>query len=271
MRRLALFGGACAAVAGAACYAIEQPQGGIASISTIVAPWPSVVAGDVMRDSAGRPAPLHVYAFGVHGDTLPNTPTFVLVDTGAYAHLNGNLLMGDMARSAPVHVVGAIGNLETPPLSIFVTTAPTTLRVSAGLTGRLADTLHAAPDTAWTANNSTVQFRVTGGVRDTAGVAGWLIYPRIVFAPASSDTAPTAYVLGNGSQVTTQDTTDASGNVSVRVLLRAGAIRDTSLLIGCRSDSIKVRVRALYKGQPLTGGDTTYIIPIQFTKIASSC
>lgn len=263
MRRLLVFVLATAGVAAAACYPIEAPPGGVASITPLMPPFTAVVVGDTMRDSAGAVQPLRAYAFGTRGDTLKLTPTFVLLDSGA--HLAGSLLIGDSARSAPVRVVGSLGTLQTPPYSIFVTVAPTRLAATTPIDSLgHTDTLHFVPDTAWSANAFSLQFKVLGGANDSTPVAGWIAWYHVEQAPASKDTAPSAYVVDGQMHPATADTGDANGVLSRQVVLRAGVLTDTALVLGHKADSIVVTVRASYKGQPLANSPTRLVIPVKF-------
>ena len=73
VRRLRVGALAAAGAAGgaAACVAIETAPGGVQSVRLEPAP-PSVVAGDVLRDSAGRPIALSAVAFDEDGRPVAN-------------------------------------------------------------------------------------------------------------------------------------------------------------------------------------------------------
>lgn len=264
MRRLVAFGILTAAVAALACYPIESPPGGVASISTLLPPFKAVVVGDTMRDSAGLVRPMRAYAFDVHGDTMKLQPTFVVLDSGAHL-IGGNELVGDSARATPVRVVATLGTLQTPPETIYVTVAPTTLAASTKIdSAGHTDTLQAVPDTSWTVNGLLLQLKVTGGANDTVAVPGWIAWYHVDLAPASKDTAPASYVLDDAGKRATSDTADATGTVSRRILLRAGALTDTALVLGHKVDSIVVSVSGSYKGSPLAGSPGRFVIPVKF-------
>lgn len=263
MRRAIVLGIAAGVVA-FACYPIESPPGGVASISTVQPPFTAVVVGDTLRDSAGVVAPLRVYAFDTHGDTMKLQPSFVVLDSGAHM-VGGSMLVGDSVRSTPVRVVGSFGSLQTPPDSIYVTVAPTTLvaTTTTDATGH-TDTLRFVPDTAWSANNATLQLAVKGGPGDSVAVPGWIGSFHVDMAPASRDTAPSVYVVDDrGTTPARSDTADASGTLSRKLILRAGALADTALVLGHRVDSIVVSVRASYRGSALAGSPARFVIPVK--------
>src|SRR6185503_16619414 len=54
---------------GVSCLDISSPVTGIAAITPIIAPTPSVVTGDTLRDTLGRVDSLRVFAFAPNGDT----------------------------------------------------------------------------------------------------------------------------------------------------------------------------------------------------------
>ncbi len=268
MRRIAAFAAALVAVI-AACYPIEQPPSGVASMSPGLAPWPAVVVNDTMRDSMGKVAPLNALAFGTRGDTLGTLkPAFVLLDSGA--HLVGNLLVGDIARGpSPVRVVGSVGSLQTPPQNIYIVVAPTTLKSStttdsAGHT----DTLKfvPTPDSTSANNQFALSLSVVGDSIGGTPVPGWLVNYAIDYAhaPVSSDTAPAVFMVNNQNHRTSTDTTTTSGTTAMHLQLVYARLKDTTLSLGHRSDSVIVVVSAKYKGAQLSGSPARFVIPLVF-------
>src|SRR2546421_9834398 len=53
-----------------ACLDVTSPVTGIASITSVLLPSPSVVEHDVSRDTIGQVRPLQVFAFAPNGDTV---------------------------------------------------------------------------------------------------------------------------------------------------------------------------------------------------------
>ena len=112
-----------AAILGVSCIDMSAPKGPF-SISVLQLPSPSVVVGDVMRDSNGVPAPVGLIAYDVTGAPLGGvTPQFFITDSASVAHLDANHnLIGD--RIGVVHLVGQIGSLQTAVATVAVTSAP---------------------------------------------------------------------------------------------------------------------------------------------------
>ena len=253
---------------GLACVDMSAPKGP-ASISLLQLPAGFVVAGDTMRDSTGAVARVSVIGYDANGAPMqPSqyTAQFFITDTGraAVAHFNlAGLLIGDTLGQ--VHVVGQIGNLQTPVTPIYVTPLPTTItRVSPS-----PDTV-AAPfssDTTIAGGGKTTQLlvSVTGAGGANAGVQGLFVHYALVSAPPSASPNAPAVLLQNGQgMATTIDTTKAGGTSSLNlVVVTALLAPDTALLAGHKLDTAIVEARASYKGMPLQGSPVRFILPIQ--------
>lgn len=203
----------------AACFELSGPADGIASVSALVAPSPSVALGDVMRDSTGAPAPLRVIAFDADGDTIPDAAVrFVVLDRGASVDATG-LVRGDSIRGE-VRVVGIAGALQTAPVRINVVPAPLAVRdsVIAGVTFDIALALQDRDSL-----SAPFGLVVTGA--GNAPVAGWPVRFRIERSTvvASSDTLAPVTLVNDSRVRSTIDTTDARGEGlrRLRVLPRA--------------------------------------------------
>src|SRR5216110_2295736 len=93
---------AIAATIGVSCIDMSSPVGGVASISNLVLPSPSVVRGDTMRDSTGKATPLRARLLDGKGDTVRDTRvTFFVLDKGAHVDTAG-LLYGDSLTTVRV-------------------------------------------------------------------------------------------------------------------------------------------------------------------------
>ena len=240
------FGAAAALAAG--CVDVSSPAGSVVSISALQVPSPSVVRGDVMRDSTGAPAPLRITAYD--GTNQPITglrPEFFLLDRGAHLHSSG-VLVGDSLST--VRVVGSVGGLQTAPTPVFVTVAP--LKVAAA--GKI-DTMRvrASGDTAQ--NLSPALSVIVTGAGDTAAV-GFIVRYVVTRAPASLPGAPpTVYIADQTGRPMSSDTTDTGG----RATRRRAALRINAL--GAPLDSIVVEASVTYKGAPLLGSPVRLVIP----------
>ena len=244
------------AVIGVACVDMSAPKGP-ASISALRLPSPSVVIGDVMRDSTGAPAKLDVIAYDANGARITDlSPQFFVTDTGAPATVDASGTVTG-TRVGTVHVVGQVGALQTPVAAIPVTVAPKRI----ALTNPKIDTLF-APLSADTTQrgNGPAAVTVSG---DSIGSAGFIVKYALVHAPGTISTSKTPAVFladdqGNPSVV---DTTDASGHASRSVVVVTAFLNDTSLLRG-RIDSAVVTAQTSYKGALVSGSPVRIVIPI---------
>ncbi len=256
MRRGAFAAAAAVAALTWACRAIPAPSNGVLSVSEVQLPSPGVVVGDTMRDSAGHAAPLRLYAFGVGGqaDTIPNvTPTFVVFDRGAHVTPEGYLI-GDSVRSTPVRVIGSVGNLQTSAVNVAVIPVPDSIGAS-GPTTIAADTFSLTKPTSYYSGAMSAQ--VLSADATPRAVPSLVVQWVIVSQPggAAGDTAGT--IVSTNNHPASTDTTDASGNVSVRVHLDPVTVNALTA-----PDSFVVEARAAYRGVPLRGSPVRFVVPI---------
>ena len=232
---------------------------GPASITSILLPSPSVVAGDTMRDSAGAVAPLRIIAFDANDVPLAGiTSQFFITDSFAAAHITtNNLVVGE--KQGTIHVTGQIGGVQSAPALIPVTVAPTLM----ALTGKI-DTLLApfANDTTSASTGSEVMSVSLHGAGDTASL-GFIVKFQLAYAPPTiAGPIPGVFVSENGTNVSPVDTTDATG-ASRRLVVRSWLLADEALKAGTKVDSAVVVVSTSFKGHPVLGSPLRLVIPIK--------
>ncbi|HEX4681417.1 MAG TPA: hypothetical protein VH277_01840 [Gemmatimonadaceae bacterium] len=247
-----------------ACVDLSAPAGP-ASISVLELPSTFVVRGDVMRDSLGNPAPPRVMGFNQRGDSSLAAATFFITDSVTPAHVGqNNIIVGDSFGIA--HVIGQIGNLQTPVYPLPVTVAPTTI---ANTLTPATDTLNlvVASDSAGSKGSLTVSVKVSG-LGDTTVQGVW-----VRFAMASSPASKSgvrAFVFvddqSNNPSLSSVDTTDASGAAS-RILFGVSAfLADDSLRVGRKTDSVVVIATAIFRGKNgtnLINSPLRIVIPVK--------
>lgn len=265
IRRIALSLGTIAVVTALACVDMSAPKGA-ASISPLLLPSPSVVVGDTMRDSNGVVAPLRVTAYDANSAPIEGLATlFFIVDTAKVAHIaNSSFLVGD--KQGSVRVVGQVTGVQTVPVPIVVTVAPTTFALAA--TPPLPDTLvvdlKGSTDTT-AASTKTQAIAVTlKGVGDTATV-DFIVKYELVSAPAtkSGSATPAVAITGDAGKTSLVDTTDANGVASRNVVVKSALLADAALQSGGKSDSIVVRVSTFYKGKAVSGSPIRVKLPLK--------
>ncbi len=252
MRRCTMLVASVVVAFGAACIDMSAPSGGPASISLLQLPAGFVVAGDVMRDSAGDPAGMSVIAYDGSGEPIADvTPQFFVTDSNAAAHIeSGNLLVGDTIGN--VHVVGQVGNLQTAVMTVPVTVAPTTLVANS------IDTL-VAPLSGDTAVHGTkaVGFTVTGS--SGATVQGVIVHFSLIDTlPSTDDARPSAYLVNDQATMSGIDTTDSGGNASRTLVVVAARIPQGTPM----PTTLRVQATATYRGVQLGGSPAITTVPV---------
>jgi hypothetical protein len=242
-----------AAVIGACSGASTAPDG-IVALSFDSLPYPSVVAGDTMRDSLGKAAPLSALAYNAAGSIIadPAVRYFVL-DTGVDVSSKGYLI-ATTRTSGTVRVVAAASALQSLPKTITVTRAPDRLAVS----GAAADTLkYALPDVA-TNVSKTLTVKLT---RDSAGTAvavpGFLVTWALAFrgqTVAKTDTTlASIWDDATSRRSSLVDTTGSDGTASRVLRIRANNLPATA-------DSFVVYASTRYRGAAVAGSPVKFVI-----------
>jgi hypothetical protein len=256
MRRGAFAVAVAVAAVAWSCRAIPAPDNGVLSVSEVQLASPGVVVNDTMRDSTGQAVPLHVYAFGVGGQTDTITTVkaqYFVLDPGAHVSPDGYLI-GDSVRSTPVRVIGSVGTLQTSAANVYVTPLPDSITFSGAQT-TATDTFSLAKPTSY--YSPPVTAHVLSAGTPPAGVQAVIVQWAIVQQPAAADSATAGTLVAPNNHPVSADTTDASGNVSVRVHLDPVAV---NALTG--PDTFVVEARASYGGVPLRGSPVQFKVPV---------
>jgi hypothetical protein len=254
IRRRATIVGLFGAALATACLDMSAPKGP-ASISVLQLPSPSVVVGDVMRDSNGAPAMLSIIAYDADGNPISGiTPQFVITDSIKFAHFDANgLLTGDSVGA--VHVLGQIGNLQTPVATVPVTVAPTSIQaVPAVDTFRVPFTNDTTPAT-------TPIGAVISGANGTFA-QGFVVHFALTYAPATKVGKSPAVSLRDGDTLSTVAVTDVSGHASRSLAVIVPFLADAAFAAGQKTDSAVIEMTASYKGSPIPGSPIRVVVPI---------
>lgn len=257
---------ACAAFAalwlGVACLDVSSPVTGIASITSVLPPSPSVVVGDDSRDSLGEVQPLRVVAFAPNGDTVRDAKVvfFALDPSGKLAVdsitgiAHGNSLSPSAAVVARVTPANGKGALQTPSVPLPVVPIPAIVTKDSDITrfqfdptptDTLALSLLSPP--------ISVLLRAGG---DTA-VQRYFVSFELMHAPPSSRSGEPSVVLADESgRQSSIDTTDGSGHASRRIRVRPSALASVA-------DSVIVVVHVRYKKADVTGSPITFKFPLE--------
>jgi len=245
---------ACLALAAgtASCIELSVDPETLSSIEFIPPTSPSIVVGDVLRDTLGVPERLRARAFAADGDELPDLPfTFVATDTLVQLRNGNELLARDVPGTARIYA--AVPGLQSAPRSLQVIRRPDSIAAN----GQAVDTVrYTLPTTGSRIDSSTtvgVVVRAGSAPVNAVRVKFELWRNGAVVAP--TDTAIYA-LAGPAGRVSVVDTTDASGIASrtLRVRVTAGtALRD----------SLEVRATATGLPSPLARTLTILVRPAQ--------
>lgn len=244
-----------AAIAG--CLELGGPKSGVVAISNLLLPYPSVVIGDLMRDSLGNPGPLSITAFGPDGNPIAGEPVvFITLDSTITVDPDGTV-RGILRDSIGGRVVGGAGSLQTPAQRIIVTYPAELATKGAAPTAIVFDS--ALPDSTEKQNWSPALALLLTGAGKTA--QGYVVTYSIVESPTPAGAAPTAYVADESGRAMPRDTTDAQGVASRRVIFRQAAA-EAALRAGTKSDTIIVRATVKYLGADVPGSPVNFIVPV---------
>lgn len=256
-RSLGAISATAAAWLAVACLDISSPVTGIAAITTVLLPTPSVVVNDSLRDTLGAPARLVVYAFAPNGDTVRDvTVRYFAIDSTRKLHVDSvtGFAWGDslsplakvVARVTPANGKGTIQTLQVPlpvvPTPVGATKAADAL-IDFPFNPGTVDTLGSA------VISPSLDVKVVGDA-DTP-VQSYVVSYKIVRMPTSKIAGePTVRILDRTGNDSTIAITSSSGVASRQLRVRLKAIPDV-LRLPPATDTVVVQVRVLYHGQPL--------------------
>jgi hypothetical protein len=227
------------------CGSIPTLADGIAYISPIQLPALAVAAGDTLRDSLGRVAPLRVNAFDTKDDTIPGVVARYVVSTlpaGVKVDTNGIVTAFDSLRT--VQIVGRVGDhLQTAPSTLEVVAQPDLMAATGNLDSLVVNT-----------PSSALQINITGNRSGTrVPVNGIVVRYRIV-SPVVPDTILffTEGVRGDLSR--TRDTTSAG--VTSRTIIATSTAGFPSVI------EVQATANNL-KGVALPGSPVRFLIPVK--------
>jgi len=241
----------CGFLAAAGCAPIDTDPTHVASIAIDTLPFPAIVAGDSLRDSLGVARPMHATAYNIEGAALPSVAIrFRTPDSGATVDSISGYIVGDTARTTPVRLIAAAGQLQAAPDTVYIVPSPDTV-IAVNATDSL---LYSLSDT--TANVSNpLQLQLLHRVPVSAPipVRSWFVSYQITYP---TDTLLAQLVDRNGSLRSTVDTTASDGTSSRRIRLRPLSL--TSI-----NDSVVVIATVRYRGGLVAGAPIRFVLQVK--------
>lgn len=237
-----------------ACSDVGTAPDGIVALAFDTLPYPSVVAGDTMRDSTGRAAPLSAVAYNADGDVIAKPAVrYIVLDTGVDISSQGYLI-ATTRTSGTVRVVAAAASLQSLQKTVTVTRAPSLLAPS----GTASDTLRYALPDALSNVSKALTVKLT---RDSAGtpvsvpgfLVSWLVTFRGQTVLRTDTTLASLWEDANSRKVSLVDTTATDGTAARTLRIRSNALPSSA-------DSFVVYASTRYRGSAVAGSPVKFVI-----------
>lgn len=242
------------ALAGVACIDLSTDPDEVVAIEFLEPAWPSVVAGDTLRDAQGQVTPLQALLFDASGDMVSGIPVTFLARDELVRVTDAGLVIGVDTADGQSELVASAPGLQSNVRRLEVVPSPDSIDA-----GQPVDTLRwVVPDVPSTNTSPNLSARVLHfGDPDTTGVRAWIVHYRLEFNGQVVPPGDTSlvFLVGATGRPQSADTTDANGGVALRVRVRPGPG------LGAL-DSAVVTVEAQYRGLPLPGGPIRIVVPL---------
>ena len=238
------------AVVCAACIDLSIDPDEIVAIELAEFPWPSIVAGDTLRDASGAVAPLVARLFDGDGDIVEGPVEFILARPGLRI-IGGDRLVADDTTTGTVGILASVPGVQSVIREIEIVPPPLSFEAE----GAVTPILWVVPDDPSRNTSRGLGARVVAA--SDSGVRSWIVRFQLEAGGrqiAENDTTQ-IFLVGDNGRPSYVDTTDARGTASRRVRLRIvpGLVPP---------DSAVVTIRASYKGQPIAGSPIRLVLPI---------
>lgn len=218
-------------------------------------PWPSLLAGDTMRDSLGVVKPIRVTAYNSDGDVIDGVgTTWFVLDTGATVDADG--ILTTTRRDGSVRILGSIAGLHSPQRTVRIARRPDTLLTTQDTNVAFTYTLPDAPTNLTPA--LTVRLLTTDTVGGLAqGVQGWIVRWRAVHEGDTLEPNDASLVTlqTTGGVRSEQDTTPTDGSSVRRLRIWANRLPQPV-------DSFLVVAESRLHGVPVAGSPVIFKVKV---------
>jgi hypothetical protein len=230
-----------------ACTDIPSGANAVASIQFDSLPFPSVVLGDTLRNSAGIVAPLTARAFGYGAAPIVDAPfRYFALDRGLTVDSLTGIVLGDSVRTTPARVVAMVAGLQAI-LPIPVVYRPDTVVIS-----------HGRDSLGYSVTDSTLNISpaLSVTVRHTLNRSDSLVRSYLVtFAITNQTDTLAAQLVNEAGVVSPMDTTDASGIASRQIRVRPTRLKSVK-------DSVLVTASVRYRGAHVRGSPALLVLKV---------
>lgn len=239
-----------ATIVATACFDLSTDPDEVVAIEFAEFPWPSIVAGDTLRDSSGAVAPLVVRLFGGDGDVVTAPVEFLTLNPSLRV-IGGDLLVADDTATGQVGLFASTTGIQSVVRQIEVVAAPDSMAADVSV----VPLEWIVPDDPGTNVSQPIGARVLSA--SGAGVRSWIVTFQLEAGGRvipESDTTQ-IFLMGDTGRPSYADTTDGTGRAARRVRLKIvpGLVPP---------DSAVITISASYKGAPLKGSPARLVLPL---------
>jgi hypothetical protein len=237
----------------AACIDLSTDPDEIVAIEFVAPRWPSVVAGDTLRDATGAIVPLEARLFGGDGDEVFGAPVDFLPEDDRVVVAPGGFLVADEGATGAAVLFASVPGVQSLTRQVEIVERPDSLAPE----GSPPPLEWVIPDDPSTNTSAPLGGRVLSVTdTDTSGVRAWIVTFELESAGAliaPSDTSG-VFLVSESGRPSYADTTDATGRATRRVRVR--------ITPGFTPpDSVIVTVRTSYRGAQLAGSPVRLVLP----------
>jgi hypothetical protein len=238
-----------------ACIDLSTDPDEIVAIELRAPAWPSVVAGDTLRDALGVAAPLEALLFDGSGDVVTGAPVdFFPRDTVVTVSPTGIVVARDSVDGV-AELIASTPGVQSTVRRLEVVPRPDSLAAQGTI-----DTLRwVIPDQPSANTSAELRVRLLNRTEtDVQGVRAWVVHWSLEFngQPVPPGDSTLIFLVAGSGALAVADTTDAQGNAGIRVRLRAGPGLNPV-------DSAVVTAEARYHGVPVAGSGLRLVLPLR--------
>lgn len=234
-----------------ACIDFTVDGDALGSLEFVPPAFPSIDAGDTLRDSLAQVAPLRGMVYRADGRPDSDAPVqFTLVGSGTGARIVGNLLVADPlgadSTSRTIAVIASTGSLQSQIRTMLVVRRPVSYTIEGDSVRNIFYRLFPLPSD--TFPELKVNLRYASAAN--AGVPGYItrfsIRRGLTVLPAT-DTTQSYWLTDTQGRPSAVDTTGTLGDASRRLMfrLRSGQVPIDS------SVRVVAEVRPARRGEPV--------------------
>lgn len=253
MRRLISRLVLAASMAGVGCIDLSTDPDEIVAIEFGDLPWPSIVAGDTLRDASGAAAALVAQLFDGDGDPVDGPVEFLVQDPSLRV-VNGNLLVAEATATGRIGIFASTTGIQSVSSQIDVVARPDSMAPS----GTITPLQWVVPDDPGLNTSDPIVVRVVSNTTATpTAVRSWIVRYQLEAGGRvipENDTTQ-IWLAGENGRPSYADTTDGAGLASRRVRLRVAPGLTPP-------DSAVITVTASYKGAPLLRSPLVLVLPL---------